>query len=243
MANNPTTTFSISIHTLARRVVLVLGVITVLLVVAGTLVVLAHEYLPPVTVHYPLAKLDLNEENNLPTWFSSIGLFLDAAVLAWLAVVRRKADPREARFWPFMAVVFVLLSLDEMASFHELTVHLIREYFHLTGYLFYAWVIPGALFVLAVFSWSLRALAILPPDTRWAMILAGAVYCAGALVMEMIGGKLLTAWPQATLAYGAETVVEETLEMVGSLMFLRALLTHLDRHVGSVTVHLVAADQ
>ena len=61
----------------------------------------------------------VGEENNIPTWFSSVQLFAIGAVLSTIVV--RDASLKRPMTWTISVVpgLFVLLSLDEVAMFHE----------------------------------------------------------------------------------------------------------------------------
>ncbi len=61
----------------------------------------------------------LGEENNIPTWFSSVQLFAIAAVLS--PIVVRDAQRTRPRTWILGIVpgLFAFLSLDEVAMIHE----------------------------------------------------------------------------------------------------------------------------
>ena len=63
--------------------------------------------------------VDLGRENNIPTWFSSVQLFTIAAILS--VIVIRDMDLRKLSTWTLAVVpgMFALLSLDEVAMFHE----------------------------------------------------------------------------------------------------------------------------
>ena len=61
---------------------------------------------------------DLNEERNLPTWWSSVKLFLIAALLV-AAAPRLGTSRRGVLFVGLAALVFAFLSLDEFAAIHE----------------------------------------------------------------------------------------------------------------------------
>src|SRR6266545_5147574 len=62
---------------------------------------------------------DVNSENNVPTWFSSLLLFGDALLAGLVAALVRRAGGRDAGHWAALAVLLSLLSLDEVASLHE----------------------------------------------------------------------------------------------------------------------------
>lgn len=70
--------------------------------------------------------LKVGEESNLPTWFSSIQLFVIGLVLATIAL--RDIERHRPETWTLAAVplLFVLLSLDEVAMFHERIGNLIQ---------------------------------------------------------------------------------------------------------------------
>lgn len=63
--------------------------------------------------------LDLDGEANLPTWYSSIQLFLTACFFGVFAY--RKVSKKEKVSWLLLVwpLVFVFLSLDETAQIHE----------------------------------------------------------------------------------------------------------------------------
>jgi len=178
--------------------------------------------------------LDLNAEANLPTWFSSSLLLLCALLLGLVAAVRRRlADPL-ARHWLAAAVIFALLSLDEAAAIHELSVKPLRAALGASGALHFTWVVPGALFAFAFALANVRFLRSLPARTRRAFLLAGALYLAGTLGMEMVGGVYHASRQALSPAYRAVVVVEEVLEMLGLVLFAWAILDHLAREQGDV---------
>ncbi|CAA9440573.1 MAG: hypothetical protein AVDCRST_MAG51-3242, partial [uncultured Ramlibacter sp.] len=120
----------------------------------------------------------------------------------------------------------------EAASLHEVLIEPLRDAFNLGGFLWFGWVIVGAVFVL-VFSMSyLRFLAHLPARSRWLFLLSGAMYVTGALVLEMVGAWVYLAGEptQELLAYMVVMTLEESLEMTGILLFNLALTDYLGRY-------------
>lgn len=65
-----------------------------------------------------LQFFDLAGEQNLPTWWSAVKLFLVGALLA-LLLPRLTADRRSFLVIGAAALAFAFLSLDELASIHE----------------------------------------------------------------------------------------------------------------------------
>jgi hypothetical protein len=84
---------------------------------------LAISYLVNWALNQPSRRIsfliDLNAEANLPAWYSSIQLFLVAALLAFF--VYAEFDKRRLLSWtlPAWPLLFVLLSIDEIAQIHE----------------------------------------------------------------------------------------------------------------------------
>src|SRR5690606_32397749 len=72
----------------------------------------------------------VDQEQNLPSWYSSVQLLFAAVLLAGVARQARGAGDRFARHWAALSLIFVFLSLDEMTSFHERTMEPLQR---LTG--------------------------------------------------------------------------------------------------------------
>lgn len=134
-----------------------------------------------------------------------------------------------SRYWFGIAAVFLMMSLDETASLHERLLQLMRAAFQVSGYFYYGWVIPGGLFALAFAAATIRFLQGLAVDTRRRFLLAGLTFVAGGLGMEMVAGNYEFVHGQGGLPLRLLSVAAETLEMLGTVLFLRALLLHLER--------------
>jgi len=200
-----------------------------------------------ITTHHLLFGLvhllDLDEEANIPTYFSVVQ-FNIAACLLWMigAHARSQAD-RYARHWLALAVVFLFLGLDELAQIHELIgVHL-RVTQHLSGALSNAWVMPYAVLVLLV-GWAyVRFLAYLPARSRALMILSAVIYVGGAAGLEMYGGYLTTqlggqAAADNSLRYLTEVFFEEGMEMFGIALFIYTLLDCIQATTGRIRINV-----
>jgi hypothetical protein len=184
----------------------------------------------------------VDDEMNVPTWYSSFGLGVSGMLLgliAWVKFARRGAY----RFhWAGLSGLFILLSMDEVATIHESAIDPLREALHAGGLLYYTWVIPGAAFVAIVGLTYLPFLFRLPRPTGWRFLLAGAVYVGGAIGLEMITGVVADAYGEQTFAYVLVTTLEEFMEMLGVVIFIGALLEYLAVEVGEITVRFQSDD-
>lgn len=171
-----------------------------------------------------------DREENLPTYFSSFLLLVAASLLALLAGLKRtERDPLTAH-WLLLALVFVGLSLDETLSFHERLIEPLRQRYHTSGLLRFPWVIVGAGAVLGLGAIYLPFLWALARPIRHLMLAAAALYLGGALGLEMLGGYFYIDYNDfsaASYPYMAVMTLEETCEMLGVILFIHALLTHL----------------
>lgn len=167
---------------------------------------------------------DLNGERNFPTWWSSTILLVSAALLFTAAAgstgtVRRR--------WGMLGGVFLLLSLDETASLHEMSNAPLRLLLSSGPALYFPWIFLGLTFVAAVGLSQRRLLLQLPPSTRWTFIAAGAVYVLGAAGIEALAAPVYATTGKQTALHASLVILEETLEMAGVALFLVALLRHL----------------
>jgi hypothetical protein len=166
---------------------------------------------------------DLDGEGNLPNLFSVFLLASCAALLAGIGAFEARREAR--RYWYGMSIVAAYVMIDEGAQIHELVGSAIHHFLHTSGYLYYGWVIPatavlGTLgFLYARFFFSLE------PRLRLRLAVGVVAYVAGAYGMELISGAYRTSHP-ADFTFSMMATVEETLEAVGLLLLLRALLLH-----------------
>lgn len=174
---------------------------------------------------YGLSSLfNLDGEFNFPAWFSAIMLFI-ASVLLYV-IYKISLDIKPDYFWLFLSIIFLYLSFDEMAGFHERFVYTLRNNFNLSGFFYFSWVIVGIPFALLVGLLSVPFLRRLPPLAAKHFITAGFVYVLGAAGMEMIGASVFVTH-QNKLLYVCITTIEETLEMCGVILFIYSLVRHL----------------
>ena len=110
--------------------------------------------LPSVFGLAPLFQLDW--EQSLPTWYSSLTLAFSALLL--FTIYRTKSASRDdfSRYWLGLAVIFASLSADEASSIHENFEALVRQNVSDLGLAFGQWTLVYAPLVLvfAAVYWS-----------------------------------------------------------------------------------------
>ncbi len=162
----------------------------------------------------------LSYEQNLPTWYASVLLFSSAVLLAHIA--RSYEGRRQRAHWWMLSVGFAVMSFDEVAELHER----LGGMFGGSGVFYFDWVIPAGLAVVALAAMFVPFLTKLPAASRRRFLIAGAVYLAGALAMELPLGWWTERAGSDNLTYALIDLVEESLELCGASLFLVALCRH-----------------
>jgi hypothetical protein len=213
----------------------------------------------------PLSLFDVGDERSIPTWFESVLFLLCSMLLGVVAVAKKQRSDRFSLHWGVLSIIFVLLSLDEVATIHEVigaeSERLLRDIagYEPGGAISYFWVVPGAVFVLIVVLSYVRFLVDLPRRTRRLFLFAGALFVLGALGMEMLTAQVMSsssgiadlvvsfsggmvdrgiANAIPTILKGLQTSVEEMFEMLGLTALVYALLAYIRSHVEDITVQV-----
>lgn len=177
-----------------------------------------------------LDVLNMDRELNLPTLFSTMLLLTAARLLMQLskAALQESADD-----WTLLSRIFMFLAVDEALQIHEILI-LPDLRHHIHPALASTWVIPYGLVALGLL-WRFRHfLTTLSAKTSNSFLCAGGVYITGAIGMEMVGSfavrsgviRLHSFW------YGAITGIEESLEIMGLILFIHALMRQLIKQSG-----------
>lgn len=174
---------------------------------------------------YGLVNLfDVNGEANIPTVFAM--LLLAAGGVLSIAIAKRGGAANRP-FWLLLGVGFLCMAVDETLQLHE---RLVKPMQHLLGrdtlgVLYFAWVVPAMVVIAAGAIVFPRFLLRLPRRTAVALLVAGAIYLAGAVGMELVGGSYFERHGK-DLTYAVLNTIEETLEFVGVIVFITALLEY-----------------
>ncbi len=207
----------------ARAIWLLSAAALALLIVHVTLQVLHYQ---AGGVHWLLKDtFDVDEEQNIPTWFSATLLLLSALLLFSIARVEREEQSAGAGYWKALGIGFVFLSLDEVAGIHEMLNTWVEQ---LRGDSEFNWAYVGAPVFVMVALVFVRFLARLPRRTRNGMCGAGIIYGSGAVGIEIVSHLYLKSHDIDTLGYNLYTALEEGLEMAGLIYFIHVLMAYME---------------
>ena len=190
---------------------------------------------PSVKGLVPLSNM--NAELSIPAWFSSVLLLANALLFGAIGLhSRRSLRPRNAVSWSFLALFFTYLAVDEAVTIHERTIAPLRDAMGVTaGWLYFAWIVPGAVAVMAVGLVMFRTMRAVPNPARRLFLLGSVTFVVGAIGVEALSGWYLSTRGDG---YTYEVIggVEEVLELEGICFFLMAAITHLAATAEHVTI-------
>jgi hypothetical protein len=193
-----------------RKIFWILFSISLLLAAAGMWVRLA----PPVSpsgFRYDalISALDMENEANLPNWFSTVLLF-GIGLAGWL-IYRLRSGVKWRTFWLVFAGIFLLLSLEEAARLREVLYHTLFIKSIAAIY------IPAGLALLALFgSYFLIIEKQNRPLQRWII---------GGLLVFVLGGL-------GGVLYSDIVVLKEWLELLGEILVLCGCLREINALAG-----------
>jgi len=174
------------------------------------------------------AFVDLWRENNLPTFYASMSLLFCGMLLYLISLSEKKLGGKFALYWLVMSALFIFLSADEMLQIHDSISEKLQA-LSASGIFFHAWVIPYGIALVGLGIIYLRFLLSLTPETRNLFMMSALCYIGGALGFELLESVEFEKARGRSLLMEIYVFIEETLEMVGVLIFIQALIIELAR--------------
>lgn len=177
--------------------------------------------------HYRLLT-SMDDEMNLPTWFSVL-LLAGAGMMTVRAARELGASLRSRITWTVVGATLLVLSLDELATFHEkIGLALEARSDALTALPFNSWIVVYAVLAAGFAAFVVPLLREVPPDVRRALVGAGSIYVAGAAGFELVAGLLAdVGYHRETLIGQVSVLLEESFELLGVIVYVAALEQYL----------------
>ena len=225
--------------TSTKIAILLLGVVFVLLTI-NLLIIFLNHVLGYQHLRGFIQGFYFDAEANLPSFYSTIAIVFCSVLLWRIGSLAAEKARKQSFYWKFLAVIFLLLAMDEFGSLHEFMIQPLRGLMDRASfdsdYLYFAWFIPYIVLLLLLGLLFVRFLFKLPSQTRFLFLLGGFVFVSGAVGMEMVGGKYWSeqGWAidgsdPVDLRYALIITLEELLEMLGIVIFIFALSRYYGR--------------
>jgi len=183
---------------------------------------------------YGLIRLfNVNEEGNIPTFFSTMLLLLASLLLVLITVLKRASHDAYSRHWTILSLILLYMAVDEAAGIHEMfikpTQWLLGQE-RPSGIFHYRWIISGIAIVMVVVFSYLKFFLHLSRQTQGQFFTAAAIFLGGALGIEMVESYYAGLHAASNFHLSMLAAVEEGLEMAGVIVFINALLTYIPHH-------------
>ena len=178
---------------------------------------------------YLVHMFDMDREWNVPTIFSAINLLIVGVLLQFIATIKRQNKEPFVLHWRFLAILFLYVSFDEILVLHEQTITPLRSLMNTSGIFYFAWTIPASFFVVFLSVIYLKFIIKIGRPIRFLMILSAIIYISGSIGGELVSGWFLSENNETSLLYLLITDIEESLELTGIILFIRALLLYIKR--------------
>ncbi|MCC7446681.1 MAG: hypothetical protein IT324_04655 [Anaerolineae bacterium] len=220
-----------------KRVFQLLMVISICLFVISYIgVVIIHPYTDARYITNDVGQIvkqfDLTVEGNMSSWYSGMILFASAVLLTLIASEKYARRDPYRWYWIILALVFFFLSLDEITFIHEGIGHgLSGSQATSFGILKPAWTVAGLIFTVVVGGVFIPFILHLPAQTRRRLIIAGALYLTGALVLEIVEGNLYDYFDAQSVIIITVNHLEDVLEMFGVALFIYTLLSYIGTYM------------
>jgi hypothetical protein len=210
--------------------------VVVCLVVLSSLSLITLHLFPDAKLAYYFGKaFNLDVEKNIPTLYSCLALLFSSLLLGAIAYAKNLDSDRYKQHWKILSFIFLFLSLDEAGQLHEKLIYPMRSLLNATGVLYFTWIVP-MVFLVAIFLLSYtKFLFHLPVSIKKLFVAAAALYIGGGIGMELLGGYIASQTGEQGLSYVIETTIEESLEMLGIVVFIHALISYIKTYLGGVS--------
>lgn len=218
-----------------------LSCVVAFLLVANIVGLISRLYFGHDQLHGLVPMFDFDQERNIPTLYSSFALALSAAILAMLCYGYRVHGER-CHHWMGLSLIFLFLSIDEATAIHEHLSGPVHDHLGSAVSFSFGWMIPYQVGILLIGMAYARFLWRLPRKTMYLLIASACVFLGGAMGFEILAGRRLQIFGRDDpIIYAVLYTFEESLEMIGVVIFIYALLAHGKDKFGTISITMGSA--
>ncbi|SFZ97915.1 hypothetical protein MNB_SV-5-1266 [hydrothermal vent metagenome] len=212
----------------SNKIIQFLSTIAIILILLNTMMLIGYFYIDNPKEFDFVQMVDLDQEANLPTLFSSALLLISAFLFYLLSKKSQILQDTSHLYWLGLSIVFVFLGFDESAKIHETLGDWTEQYVDASGYIHYPWVISYSIFVVILGFFYLRFFLKMERKVFWSFMKSAAIFLTGAIGFELLGANEASLHGSDTMLYCYYYTIEESLEMFGVIYLIGILLKLLD---------------
>jgi len=208
----------------SSRIIKLLSTMAILLIIANIIMLFIYFSVDNPDKFGFVQMVDLDQEANLPTLFSSSLLLIAGFLFYILYKLDIVKENMHHYYWLGLSFIFIFLGFDESAKIHENLGDLSERFVEATGYLHYPWVISYSLLVLILgfvyirFFWNMKR------KVFFSFMGAAFIFLSGAVGFELLGAKEASLHGADTILYCSLYTIEESLEIFGVIYLISILL-------------------
>jgi len=206
------------------KIISFLSFIAILLITLNIIMLVVYFYVDNPDKFNFIQMVDLDQEANLPTLFSSTILFISAFLFYLLSQKSKISQDTQHRYWLGLSIIFIFLAFDESATIHETIGDMTEQFVDTNGYLHYPWVISYSILIILLGFLYFRFFFNMEKKIFWKFVKAAIIFLTGAIGLELLGAKEASLHGSDTMLYCYYYTIEESLEMFGVIYLINLLL-------------------
>jgi hypothetical protein len=209
-----------------KKVTDTLGTVTIFLALA-CFTRLFIQYNVSKTQYPPILELfNMDADKNIPIFFYITLLILCSLLLLSISILKAQQKSPQSNSWLILTFIFLVLSLEKAVRFQEYFFSPIKQFLtnEQTSIIKYFPFIIVILIALGLIYYSLIFIQKLPANNKRSFIIATCIYLSGAIILDLVGSAFYDPGGLHNLTYNILGVVEESVEMIGIIIFINTFL-------------------
>lgn len=182
-------------------------------------------------------KFNFNGKYNIPSFFNTFLLLIASLILYYIYLVQKKRFFLQRR-WFALAILFLIMAIEENASVHIFLHSLLPRQSILmqTGLSVLLWAIPFGILVTVLAIYFKRLVLSLPREIAKGFAISAVIYITGAIVLDLVASVISHLKGSRSLAYTAVSTLEESLEMLGIIVFIHYLFAYIKAEFNTIGI-------
>jgi hypothetical protein len=181
-----------------------------------------------------IPEFHLDESNTISTYFLVILLALSSLLFGMIGVISKKNRDPYFIYWLIFAIIFLFASIDKMIDLRGGLKLFLLSYSTTDIWYTFSWIILAISLIAALLL--LRFLLHLPSKDRVLLLTAAILFLGGAVGMDYFASRYISSYDFHTFTYDILITIESALEMLGSIVFIFALLNNISRNELNISV-------
>ena len=171
---------------------------------------------------------DFNQRGSLPHYFISFLFLVSSILLCIIAMSHKSEEGQNWISWSILSFVFLTMSLTKLLQLMDIPMKMLWKVFTKSGLNnLLSWNFFKVTLLVLFLTLFLKFFLQLPSRVRLSFLFAAIVLFGGGLGGDILSHKFYTSHDPYNLGYNVISVVEESMEMLGGIVLIHALLGYL----------------